>query len=125
MKEPQNVFGEIYLGEKTISTDIFFILENKKGYIIRWIQENLRGYYIICCLKNPLQITDLIRKTKKDDYTISYYMSQHFGSTIEEALAYLTCHATKPHKNINDFLFILSLEETSQNGKRMRPTSHE
>ena len=30
MRELQKYFGEIYLGKKTISTDMFFILEKKK-----------------------------------------------------------------------------------------------
>ena len=32
MKELQKMFGEIYLGEKSIHTDVLFILENLRIY---------------------------------------------------------------------------------------------
>ena len=62
---------------------------------------------------------------EKDDYTISDYVSQHFGITIGETCTCLTCHATKPPKIFNYFSFILLLGEISQKGGKMRPISHE
>ena len=35
---------------------------------------------------------------EKDDYTISDYVSQHFGITIGETWTCLTCHAKKKPK---------------------------
>ena len=64
-------------------------------------------------------------KDEKDDYTISGYMSQHFGIKIGETMKFLTCHATKSPNIFNDFSFILPLEEISQKGKIMRSISHE
>ena len=37
-----------------------------------------------------------------DDYTISDYVSQHFGILIGETWTYLTFHATKLPKILND-----------------------
>ena len=54
---------------------------------------------------------------EKDDYTITDYVSHNFGITIEETWTYITCHATKPHKILNDYSFILTLEEISQKKK--------
>ena len=62
---------------------------------------------------------------EKDYYTISDYMSQHFGITIGETMTCLTCHATKSPKIFNYFSFVLPLEEISHKGKIMRPISHE
>ena len=56
---------------------------------------------------------------EKDDYTISDYVSQHFGITIGENIICLTCHVTKSPNIFNEFSFILPLEEISQKGKIM------
>ena len=53
---------------------------------------------------------------KKDDYTISDDVSQHFGIAIGDTLACLTCHATKLPKIFSDLSFILPLEEISNKG---------
>ena len=63
---------------------------------------------------------------EKDDYTISDYVSQHFGITIGETCTCLTCHVKKKKaKVLNDDSFIFPLEEISQKGKVMRLISHE
>ena len=74
MKELQKCFGEIYSGEKSISTDVFFILENPRinchmdagefeGLLYNMLSEET--------FKNQrFEMTD-----KKDDYTISDYVS--------------------------------------------------
>ena len=84
MKELQKTFGEIYLGrKKTISTDIFFSLENLRincqiyasefeGLLYNMLSEELFA-------NNRLDLTD-----EKDDYTISDYFSPFFGITIGE-----------------------------------------
>ena len=54
---------------------------------------------------------------EKNHYTISDYVSQHFGITIGEKLTCLTCHAKKNTRIFNDFSFIFPLEEISQKGK--------
>ena len=60
-----------------------------------------------------------------EEYTISYYMYQHFAKTIGETWTYLTCHSTKSPKLFKDFAFILPSEEISKEGKNTRKTSHE
>ena len=82
MKELQKSFGGIYLGEKkTSSTDIFFVLANIRincqmdasefeGLLYNILSEEHFANHI-------LDMTD-----EKDDYTISDYVSQHFGITI-------------------------------------------
>ena len=124
MKEFQKKIGEIYLGGgKIISTDMFFILENIRinchmdasefeGLLYNMLSEER--------FANPgLDMTD-----ENDDYTISDYVSQHFGITIGETMTCLTCHATKYPNIFIDFSCILPLEEMSQREK-MRSTSHE
>ena len=54
---------------------------------------------------------------ENDDYTISDYVSQHFGITIGETWKYLTCHDTKYPNIFNGFSFISPLEETSKKAK--------
>ena len=55
---------------------------------------------------------------KKDDYTISSYVSHNFGITIGETWTCLTCHAKKKAKLLNNDSFIFPLEEISQKGKK-------
>ena len=52
-------------------------------------------------------------KYEKDNYTISDYVSQHFGITIGEKIICLTCHITKSPNIFNELSFILPLEEIS------------
>ena len=77
------------------------------------MQVNLRGYYIICCQNNPFANHRFDMIDEKNYYTISDYVSQHFGILIGETCTCLTCHAKKP-KVLNDDSFIMSLEEISQ-----------
>ena len=46
---------------------------------------------------------------EKDNYTISGYVSHHFGITIGETWTCLTCHEKKP-RVLNGDSFIFSLE---------------
>ena len=62
---------------------------------------------------------------EKDDYTIYDYVSQHFCIKIAETMTCHNCCAKKSPNVFNNFSFILTLEEISQNGKRMRSISHE
>ena len=61
---------------------------------------------------------------ENDDYTISDYVSQHFGITIGGKIIYLTCHATKSPNIFNYLSFILPLEEIYKKGKQKRSISH-
>ena len=53
---------------------------------------------------------------EKDDYTIYYYVSQHFSVLIVETWTCLTWYAQKP-KVLKYDSFIKSLEEISHKGK--------
>ena len=75
--------------------------------------------------EEPFANHNLDMTDEKYDYTISDYVSQHFGITIGETWTCLTCHAKKKAKVLNYDSFILPLEEISQKGKTMRPISHE
>ena len=55
---------------------------------------------------------------ENEDYTISDYVSQHFGIKIGEKMKCLTFHATKFPNIFKDFTFILLLEEVSKKGKK-------
>ena len=96
-KELQNCFGEIYLGKKSISIDVLFILE-----ILRINCQMDAGefegllYQILSEEPFKNQIFDMTEKN--DDYTISYYVSQNFRILIGETWPCLTCHAKKPIK---------------------------
>ena len=48
---------------------------------------------------------------ENDDYTISNYVSQHFGITIVETMTCLTCHAKTNPKIFNDISFIIPFKE--------------
>ena len=54
---------------------------------------------------------------ENDDYTISDYVSRHFGITVGETWTCLSCHAKK-FKVLNDDSFIFPLEEKPHKGKR-------
>ena len=50
-----------------------------------------------------------VRTTEeKDDYTISDYVSQHFGMLFGETTKCFSCHQNKRLKVLNEDLFILS-----------------
>ena len=53
---------------------------------------------------------------EKDDYTISYYVSQHFGILIGETWTLLNFH-TRKIKPLKYDQFIISLGEISQKEK--------
>ena len=57
------------------------------------------------------QIFDMI--DEKDDYTISDYVSKHFGILIGETWKCLTCH-TKKIKLLKDDSFIMLLGKISR-----------
>ena len=96
VKELQKQFGEIYSGgEKEISTYLFFILENLRT-IFQMDASEFEGLLYntlseVTFANHRLDMTD-----EKDDYTISDYVSYHFGITIIETWTCLTCHAKEP-----------------------------
>ena len=71
------------------------------------------GLLFIMLSEEPFINHRLYMKDENNDYTISNYVSQHFGITIGETWTCLTCHA-KGLKLLNDNSFILPLEEISQ-----------
>ena len=82
MKELQEKIGEIYLGGKeTISTDIFFILANIRINCHMDASE-FEGLLYNMLSEEPFANHRLDMTYEKDDYTISDYVSQHFGTTI-------------------------------------------
>ena len=68
--------------------------------------------------EEPFANHRLYMTDENDDYTISDYVSKHFGITIVEKITCLTCHATNPPNIFKNFLFILPLEEISKKGKK-------
>ena len=90
----QKLFGEIYLGEKIVSTDLFFIL----AYIRINCQidvSEFEGLLYNMLSKEPFANHRLDMTYEKDDYNISDYVSQYFGITIGETWTFMTCHARK------------------------------
>ena len=64
-------------------------------------------------------------KNSEDDFTISDYISQHFGMKIGDKITYLSCHRYKYPKILKDDLFILSLEGIKLNDKNLTPIYHD
>ena len=124
MKELQKSFGEIYLGEKTISTYMFFILENIMTNCQMDASE-FEGLLYNMLSEGPFENHILDMKDENDDYTISDYVSHHFCITIRETMTCLTFHTTKSPNIFNEFSFISLLEEISKKRKKMRSISHE
>ena len=83
-------FGEMYLGKKTIATDVFFILENIRIYCQMDAGE-FDGLLYTILSEEPFNNQIFHMKEETDDYTIGDYVSQHFGILIEETMTCLTC----------------------------------
>ena len=56
------------------------------------MQVNLRGLLYNILSEEPFKNHRFDMTDKKDDYTISDYVSKHFGILIGEAWTYLECH---------------------------------
>ena len=103
---------------------MFFILAIKKTNFQMDASE-FKGLLYTMLYEKFLSNHRLDMKDENDDYIISDFVSQHFGITIGETLTCITCHATKLPKIFNDFSFIFPQGELLQEGKIMRPISHE
>ena len=68
------------------------------------------------------QRSHMIEET--DDYTISDYVSQNFGTVIGETMTYLNCHQNNPPKVLKDDSFIFPLREISHKKKILRTIGH-
>ena len=116
VKELQKRFGEIFLGGKSISTDMFFILENIR-ITFQMDASEFKGLLYNMLSEEPFANHRLDMTDEKDDYTISYYVSQNFGITIGETMTCLTCHTTKPPNIFNDLSFIYHWKKYHRKGK--------
>ena len=95
MKELWKCFGEMYLGEKTISNELIFILENIRiNY--QMDASEFDGLLYNMLSEEPFANNRLDMTNEKDDYTIPDYVSRHFGITIGKTWTCLTCHAKNP-----------------------------
>ena len=110
LRELQKCFGEIYLGEKKICTDMLFILAKIKTNCQMDASE-FEGLFYNMLSEEPFANHILDISDENEKYIITDYVSQHFAITIEETLTCLTCHATKFPKLFKDFSIILPLEE--------------
>ena len=114
MKELQKSFGEIYLGGGgSISTDVFFILENLR-INCQMDAGEFEGLLYNMLTDEPFKNQRFYMTDEKDDYTISDYVSQNFGILIGETWTCLTCHKKKLLKYDS---FIMPLGEISQKEK--------
>ena len=69
------------------------------------------GLWYTILSEEPFKNQRINIKEEKDYYTMSHYVSQHFGMLIGETMTCLTCHKTKIPKVLKVNSFILSLEE--------------
>ena len=82
---------EIYLGgKKTISTDIFFILENITTNFQMDASE-FEGMLYTMLSEEPFSNHKLDMTDGNEEYTISDYVSQNFAITIGDTWTCLTC----------------------------------
>ena len=90
--------GGIYLGGRgSISTDVFNILENLR-INCQMDAGEFKGLWYNTLSEEPFKNQIFDMTDEKDDYTISNYVSQHFGILIGETWTCLTCHAKKSIK---------------------------
>ena len=82
---------------KTISTDLFFILANIRINCQIHASE-FEGLLYNMLSEEPFANHRLDTTDEKDDYTISDYVSQHFGIKIGETWTCLTYHTKKNPK---------------------------
>ena len=99
LRELQKQFGEIYLGEKkTISTDMFFILENITTNCQMDASE-FEGLLYTMLSEEPFANHRLDMTDGNEEYTIYDYVSQNSAITIGETWTCLTFNVTitRPH----------------------------
>ena len=96
MKELQKIFGEIHLGGGEIAIDVFFILENLSiNFQMDAGEFEVLLYNMLS--EEPFKNQIFYMTDEKYDYTISHYVSQHFGILIGETWTCIICHAKKPN----------------------------
>ena len=117
LRESQKSFCEIYLGgKKTISTDMFFILENITTNCQMDASEFEEMLYTMLS-EEPFANYRLDMTDGNEEYTISDYASQNFAITIGDTWTCITCETQRSHKISKDLSLILSLEQKSKYGK--------
>ena len=72
-----------------------------------------KGFLYTILLEEPFKNQIIHIKKEKYDYTISYYVSHHFGMLIGDIMTCMSCHKTKCSKLLNNVSFIISLEGIS------------
>ena len=83
-RELQKKIGEIYLGaKKTISTDMFFIVENIKTNC-QMDSSELEGMIYTMLYEEPFAHHILDMTNGNEENTISDYLSQNFPSQLEK-----------------------------------------
>ena len=80
--------------EETNSTDLFFIFKNLR-INCQMDAGEFQGLLYNMLSEEPFKNQKFDMTDKKDDYTISDYVSQHFGILIGETWTCLTCNAKK------------------------------
>ena len=109
--ELQKHFGEIYLGrEKTISTEMFFILANITTNFQMDASEFEEMIYTML-YEEPFANHILDMTDGNEESTIYDYLSQNFSITIGDTWTCLTCETKISPKISKDFSLILSLEK--------------
>ena len=63
--------------------------------------------------EEPFKNQKFRMKEQKDDYTISDYVSRHFGMIVGETITCIDCHQNNTPKVLKDDSFIMSLGEIS------------
>ena len=82
---------DIFRRGKKISTDHFFIFENLR-INCQMDASEFEGLLYNMLSEEPFVNHRLDMTDENEDNTISDYVSQHFGNTIEETWTCLTCH---------------------------------
>ena len=90
LREIQKTFGEIYLGEKKISTDMFSILANIATNYQMDVSE-FEGMLYTMLYEEPFANHRLDMTDENEEYTISDYVSQNFAIAIGQTWTCLTC----------------------------------
>ena len=90
MKELQKHFGEIYLGKKKFTDELFILESIRINFQMDAGEFEVLLYNMLS--EEPFKNQRFYMTEEMDDYTISDYVSQHFGILIRKAWTCLTYH---------------------------------
>ena len=124
-RELQKHFGEIYLGgEKTIQTDMFFVVANITT-TCQMDASKFEGMIYNMLSEEPFTHQILENPDGNEESTISDYLSQNFSITIGETWTCFTYESNRIPKITKNISLILSLEQNFEYTKKVRQISHE